>query len=140
MNTNTIALSYLTLGVDDFRVMHHFYQALGFQQYKYSNNPQHSYSMFHVGSVILALYPRALLAKQAKCSLEGRNQALSLSLNVKQATMVDDYLQLAKQHNGVITRQPFEPAWGGYCGYFQDPEMNLWEVVWNERYVFDVAS
>ena len=130
------AISYLTLGVTDLKKMQSFYNSLDFELYKYRNNTEHPYVMYKCGNVILALYPNHLLAKQSGCIVEGTNQAMSISLNVENILDVDEILLKAKQQNAIITRQAFEPEWGGYCGYFQDPETNLWEVVWNPDYLF----
>ncbi len=89
-------------------------------------------------SLILALYPKHLLAKQAGCSIDESNSngAMSLSLNVESKVAVDSVIALAKQLNAEVTREGFESDWGGYCGYLKEPENNLWEIVWNEHFVF----
>ena len=116
-----------------------FYQALGFPVHKQSKNPEQPFAMFAMGSLILALYPKALLAKQAGCVIEGSNTAMSLSLNVAEKNQVNVILDLAQVHGASITRTPFQPEWGGYCGYFKDPEANLWEIVWHKNYQFPVG-
>jgi len=95
-------------------------------------------AMFKSGTLMLALYPKHLLAKQAGISItdDDSNGAMSLSLNVGNKMAVDGYLNTAKQLNAEIIREGFEPEWGGYCGYFKDPEHNLWEIVWHEKFVF----
>ena len=127
-------LSYITLAVTDFPKMFVFYQSLGFPVHKLGNNPEEPFAMFAMGSLILALYPKALLAQQADCAIEGENTALSLSLNVAGKSQVIAILDLAEALGAMITRQPFQPEWGGYCGYFKDPESNLWEIVWHENH------
>lgn len=136
MKPDQKAISYLTLGVTDLDKMRAFYTALDFELQAESDNADHPYVMYKCGNVILALYSKHLLAKQSGCTIEGTNQAMSISLNVEMKTDVDDFLLKAKQQNANITRQAFEPGWGGYCAYFQDPETNLWEVVWNPKYTF----
>lgn len=116
--------------------MFSFYQALGFPVHKIGKNSEQPFAMFDMGSMILALYPKALLAKQAACVCTGENFALSLSLNVADKNQVDVVLNLAGSQGARITRHPFQPDWGGYCGYFKDPEANLWEIVWHENYQF----
>ena len=129
-------LSYITLGVTDFRQMYAFYQSLGFPVYKVSKKLNHSFAMFEMGSMILALYPKALLERQAGCVMGDANGTMSLSLNVAEKKQVDTFLSLAESKGATITKTPFQPDWGGYCGYFKDPEGNLWEVVWHENYRF----
>ena len=134
MKAQQIRLSYITLAVADFPKMFAFYQSLGFPVHKLGKNPELPFAMFAMGSMILALYPEALLAKQAACAIEGKNSAMSLSLNVADQNQVVVILDLAESLGAKITRQPFQPEWGGYCGYFKDPEGNLWEIVWHENY------
>ena len=131
-------ISYITLAVTDLKNMRQFYSALGFTPYTESDNEAHPYTMYKSGELILALYPKYLLAKQAGCSINESNSngAMSLSLNVDSKEAVDNVLAIAKQLNADVTREGFEPDWGGYCGYFKDPENNLWEIVWNERFIF----
>ncbi|WP_428357508.1 VOC family protein [Methyloprofundus sp.] len=132
--TLRLRLSYITLAVTDFSLMFTFYQSVGFPVHKLSKNPEHPFAMFSMGDVILALYPQSLLAKQADCIISGQNTAMSLSLNVADKNQVGVTLDLAASLGAKITRQPFQPEWGGYCGYFKDPEGNLWEIVWHENY------
>ena len=136
MKKTRFRLSYITLGVTNFTQMFAFYKSLGFSINKLSKNPEHPFAMFEMGSMILALYPKALLGKQAGCVLGSRNSAMSVSLNVSEKGQVDAFLRLAELKGATITQWPFQPEWGGYCGYFKDPEYNLWEVVWHESYQF----
>jgi len=130
------SLSYITLGVTDLALVQRFYKELGFSLYKQSTDDDHPFAFFKVGSVILALCPKHLLAKQSGCIInnDAVNQSLSLSLNVESRENIEKLLALAKSLSAEITREPFEPAWGGYCGYFKDPEKNLWEIVWHEDF------
>ncbi len=93
-----------------------------------------------MGSMLLALYPKALLEKQAGCVIGNANTAMSLSLNVSNKKLVDAFIERADLSGAQITRKPFQPEWGGYCGYFKDPEGNLWEIVWHEKYLFPAQS
>jgi hypothetical protein len=136
MNHIQRAISYITLGVSDLETMQDFYTALGFELQKNSDDQEHPYAMYKSGSVFLALYPKHLLAEQSGTDISGENSALSISLNVENKQAVDDLLLLVKEQKAEVSRNPFEAKWGGYCGYFKDPEGNLWEVVWNEGYQF----
>ena len=132
------AISYITLAVTDLKKMQTFYDALGFVLHSQGEDKDHPYVMYKSGTLILALYPKHLLEKQSGCSIKKSeiNGAMSLSLNVESKAVVDTILALASKLNAVITREGFEPVWGGYCGYFKDPEKNLWEIVWNDRFAF----
>lgn len=134
MDKTDSLISYITLGVTQLEVLKEFYSALGFTIIRESKQPNHPFCMFSSGSIVLALYPKPLLAKQAGCEILGKNSAMCLSLNVKHQSSVGAYLETAHAHGAKISRQPFIPDWGGYCGYFHDPEGNLWEVVWHENF------
>lgn len=138
MDESKSAISYITLGVADLDTMQKFYTALGFSVYAKSYSKEHPYIMYQSGSLILALYPKHLLAKQAGIGIEemDQNRSFSLSLNLTSKQSVVDFLAKAKRCNAVITKEAFEPLWGGCCGYFKDPENNLWEAVWHEKYEF----
>lgn len=140
MKHNRFKLSYITLGVANFTEMFTFYKALQFPIHKVNKNPDNPFALFEMGSIILALYPRTLLEKQAGCAIRDANAAMSLSLNVSNKKQVDAFLLLAEAKGGSIIKQPFQPEWGGYCGYFKDPESNLWEIVWHESYQFWTQS
>ena len=131
-------ISYITLAVTDLKRMQEFYDGLGFALHAKSEAEGHPYVMYKSGALVLALYPKHLLEKQAACSIQKSdiNGAMSLSLNVKSKDIVDSTLAWAASLQAEITREGFVPGWGGYCGYFKDPEENLWEIVWNERFTF----
>lgn len=139
MTQNNSAISYITLGVTDLSVMQQFYDGLGFDLHKQSDDEEHPFVMYRSGALKLALYPKHLLAKQAGINVTDAdsNDSMSLSLNVESKAAVDLILTKAKQLNIEITREGFQPEWGGYCGYFKDPENNLWEIVWHEKFVFE---
>ena len=56
---------------------------------------------------------------------------LSLGHNVKSATEVDAVMEQAARAGGRIVKPAHQTFWGGYAGYFQDPDGHLWEVAWN---------
>ena len=139
MRQSNHIISYLTLAVENLELMEDFYTGLGFALHSKSKDIDHPYAMYKSGALILALYPKELLEKQSGCSIkdfEGNN-SIALSLNVKDKDKVDDYLILAESLNAQITRKGFEPVWGGYCAYFKDPENNLWEITWHQKFIFE---
>lgn len=140
MNETQTAISYITLGVADIELMKTFYSGLGFTMYAESDALDHPYIMYKSGALILALYPKHLLAKQAGVMIEtlDQNKSMSISLNVSSKAAVDSVIDKAAQLNAIITQQAFDPAWGGYCAYFKDPENNLWEIVWHQKFSFTV--
>jgi len=98
-------------------------------------------SFFSLGSVRLALYPRHLLAADAGINCEpdaASGATFALAHNVASAAAVDALLAHVRRHAGPygcrVTRAGAPAAWGGYTGYFADPDGFLWEVAWNPRH------
>jgi uncharacterized protein len=86
------------------------------------------------GGLLLALYPRTELAKDARvadgppCSLE-----FSLGYLVASRAAVDEVLHRAQAAGAHLPEPPHDRPWGIYSGYFRDPDGHLWEVIWNRR-------
>ena len=83
----------------------------------------------------LAIWPRKSLAHDSGLAL-GKPSATELSLghNVASRTEVDAVMEQARNAGAVIVKPAQETFWGGYAGYFQDPDQHLWEVVWNPQW------
>lgn len=80
----------------------------------------------------LALWPRASLAQDSGLPLARPNPTeLSLGHNVASREEVDAVMAQAQRAGAVIVKPAQATFWGGYAGYFQDPDQHLWEVVWN---------
>ncbi len=85
--------------------------------------------------LILALYPTASLSKDAKISAtEVRLGATSIGHIVKSKEEVDAVMKQAEKAGAVITDPPHNRFWGGYSGYFHDPDGHLWEIAWNPQW------
>lgn len=138
-------LSFVTLGVTDIARSTRFYaEALGFAVKKASPDV----TFLEMGGVQLALYPRALLAADAGLDPEAgaspthvgvpadepRPVAMfALACNVASAAAVDSLLDAAARGGGHITKPARRTDWGGYAGYFADPDGFLWEAAWAGR-------
>jgi uncharacterized protein len=82
--------------------------------------------------LILALYPTASLAKDAKITAsEIRLGAVSIGHIVGSREAVDAVMADAERAGAKITDPAHDRFWGGYSGYFHDPDGHLWEIVWN---------
>ena len=80
----------------------------------------------------LALYPRASLAHDAQVALPSEGAVpLSIGHNVGSRAEVDAVVEQARRAGARIVKAPVETFWGGYAGYFEDPDRFLWEVAWN---------
>ena len=82
--------------------------------------------------LILALYPRTSQAKDGKVPVGQPNPAeFSIGHNVNSKEEVDAILQKAQKAGARITDPAHDRFWGGYSGYFQDPDDHLWEIAWD---------
>ncbi len=82
--------------------------------------------------LILALYPRPALAKDANISLGPPSPSeLSLGHVVGSKQAVDAVMDQAARAGARVTDPARDRFWGGYSGYFQDPDGHLWEIAWN---------
>jgi catechol 2,3-dioxygenase-like lactoylglutathione lyase family enzyme len=96
-------------------------------------NPAGAVAMFQLqGGLMLALYPRTELAKDAKLPPGPRGGVeFSIGHAVAGKAEVDELLARAEAAGASLTGEPHDRPWGIYSGYFRDPDGHLWEVVWN---------
>lgn len=131
-------ITLITLGVDDLEASLSFYRdGLGFETNGIIG------AEFEYGAVVfidlesglkLALWPRRSLAKDAGLPV-GKPSATELAIghNVIAKAEVDVAMEQARQAGAVIVKEAQDTFWGGYAGYFQDPDQHLWEVAWNPQ-------
>jgi uncharacterized protein len=85
--------------------------------------------------LILAVYPAASLSKDANIPLKhDKLGAVSIGHVVNSKAEVDAVMTQAKQAGAVITDPARDRFWGGYSGYFHDPDGHLWEIAWNPQW------
>jgi hypothetical protein len=88
-----------------------------------------------MGRTWLALYPRDLLAADAGVAAAGSGfPGFTLSHNVRTQPEVDSLLADVGARGGRVVKAGHPADWGGYTGYFADPDGFLWEVAWNPRF------
>jgi hypothetical protein len=119
----------ITLGVNDLpRAIAFYRDGLGFPQ---MDSPP-EVAFFTLAGCWLALYGRAALAEDARIAAEGAGFAgFSIAHNVASTAEVDAVMAQAAKAGATLVK-PAQPAfWGGYSGYFRDPEGYLWEVAHN---------
>jgi len=122
-------LSIVTLGVSDLARSREFYERLGWRR---SMSNSDGIVFFQAGGMALALYPRQELAKDANVDASGDGfRGFSLAFNARNREEVDAVLTEAKNVGAKILKPAQEAFWGGYSGYFADPDGFLWEVAWN---------
>ena len=125
----------ITLGVSDVERAARFYAALGMKR---GVKGAKDVAFFEAGGVVLAVWARADLAKDA--GLENSKPGFSgvaLAFNVADETSVDAALQAAERAGGKILKAGGRAFWGGYTGYFADPDGHLWEVAHNPGFPLD---
>lgn len=132
-------ITVITLGVDDLERSVKFYaDGLGFKTEGVIGRE------FEFGAVAffdlqpglkLAIWPRKSLAHDSGLPVSVPSAAeLSLGHNVSSKAEVDAVMAHARAAGAVIVKPAQETFWGGYAGYFQDPDGHLWEVVWNPQW------
>jgi catechol 2,3-dioxygenase-like lactoylglutathione lyase family enzyme len=138
----------LTLGVSELERALAFYRALGLEspgvigtQYAGDETtPAGAAVMFELrDGLVLALYPRSELAKDANVPLEPTTGAFSIGHIVSTRADVDAVLAQAEAAGATLTEPPHDRPWGIYSGYFRDPDGHLWEIIWNPRQSGDGA-
>lgn len=132
------AISFLTLGVRDLARSRSFYRALGWQE---SAHSQASIAFFEVGSLVFGLFEREALAEDANVAAAGSGFAgFTLAHNVESEQAVQRTLAEAVAAGATLVRPADKVAWGGYRGYFADPDGFLWEVCHNPFVALDAAG
>jgi catechol 2,3-dioxygenase-like lactoylglutathione lyase family enzyme len=129
-------LTVLTLGVDDLERAVAFYRdGLGFRTEGIVGREfEHgAVAFFDLQSGLrLALWPRVSIAHDTGLREHAHSPTeLTLGHNVESRTEVDAVMMDAGRAGARIVKPAGETVWGGYAGYFQDPDGHLWEVVWN---------
>jgi catechol 2,3-dioxygenase-like lactoylglutathione lyase family enzyme len=125
-------LSLVTLGVSDLQRATHFYEEV-LQLPRLQSPP--SIVFFELGKTWLALYSRDLLAADAGVSSSGSGFAgFTLAHNVHSETAVYQLLAHVSSAGSRIVKPAQRADWGGYSGYFADPDGFLWEVAWNPHF------
>jgi catechol 2,3-dioxygenase-like lactoylglutathione lyase family enzyme len=130
-------ITLITLGVDDLERAIDFYRGLGLSTEGVVG------AQFEHGAVAffdlqpglrMALWPRRSLAHDSGLSAGARSSTdFCLAHNVASKAEVDAVMAQVKTAGGVIVKRAQDTFWGGYAGYFQDPDQHLWEVAWNPQ-------
>ena len=123
-------LTLITLGVEDLSRAVDFYE--NGLAWKKSSGSTENLALFDLGGYGLALFPRKLLAEDATVPEAGSGfKGVTLSYNAKSEVEVDQVLSEASKHGAVIVKPAQKVFWGGYSGYFKDPDGHLIEVAYN---------
>jgi catechol 2,3-dioxygenase-like lactoylglutathione lyase family enzyme len=128
-------VSIITLGVADLGRSIRFYRdGLGLPR---REGPE-GIAFFETRGTWLSLYPREALAQDATVSSEGSGfRGFSLAHNVESPEAVDRVLEQAVSAGAELLKPGQKAFWGGYSGYFADPDGFLWEVAWNPHFTVE---
>lgn len=128
-------ISFITLGVKDLEKSRMFYKALGWVE---SEGSQAEIAFFNAGTVVFGLFQREALAEDANVSGVGSGFAgFTLAHNVDSEGSVVKTLDEAVSAGATLVRPAEKVFWGGFRGYFSDPDGFLWEVCFNPFFPLD---
>lgn len=132
-------ITLVTLGVDDLEAAVRFYRdGLGLRtdgivgaEFEHG-----AVAFFELqGGLKLALWPRESIARDAGISPGNRSATeFALAHNVPSREEVDGVMEQARRAGAAVVKPAGDTFWGGYAGYFQDPDGHLWEVAWNPHW------
>ncbi len=125
-------VSMITLGVADLGRAKAFYEDV--VGWKAAPGPP-GIAFFDLGGLVFSLYPQVDLAKDRNATLDDGggtgSQSFALAHNARSKAEVDSIFAQLKDKGATIVKQPEEVFWGGYSGYFSDPDGHCWEVAYN---------
>lgn len=126
-------VSLITLGVADLARATQFYRRLGWVPSTRFDGADVAF--FQAGGMIVALWGREALATDAGLPADASGNApsgrIALAYNARSKHDVDTVIAEAGQAGGRVVKPAKDTDWGGYAGYFADPDGHLWEVAWN---------
>lgn len=122
----------ITLGVRDLAASVKFYEkGLGFPRME---SPP-DVAFFTLNGTWLGLYGRDALAADATVQSDGSGfESFALAHNVQSEAGVDDVINVAVAAGATLVKKPGKVFWGGYSGYFKDPDGHLWEIAYNPHF------
>lgn len=130
-------LSFITLGVTDLERSRRFYTGvLGWR-------PMHDADgivMFMLNGMVLSLFPQHELAHDAQVPNDGKGSRFTLAQCLRSTAEVDALFAQLRKQQVTITKEPEKVFWGGYSGYFADPDGHLWEIAHNPFLEMDAAG
>ena len=129
-------LSLVTLGVADVAASRRFYEGLGFRA---AGGDAEGVAFFDMNGVLLAVWAREDLAKDSDVDMPAGSghPRISLAINLASEAAVDAAMAFAAQRGGRVTQPARKVFWGGYAGYFADPDGFLWEIAYNPFWPLD---
>jgi len=121
-------ISLITLGVDDLTRSRAFYED-GFGWTPVSVNE--GVCFYQLPGLALGLFGRDALAEDARRKIDGGFSGVTIAINERSEAEVDATFEQALAAGGSVLKRPERVFWGGYSGYFADPDGHVWEVAYN---------
>jgi hypothetical protein len=134
-------INLVTLGVGDIAVATAFYEKLGWKRSQGGSNDQISF--LALDNVVLGLFGRENLAKDMNGEAPGTPAApgaATLAINLPSEAAVDEAMAAALEAGARLLKKPENVFWGGYSGYFADPDGHPWELAYNPFFPLDGAG
>jgi len=129
-------ISLITLGVADVAKSTAFYEQLGFVKSK--DTSQESVSFFQAGPLVLALWGRDAQRDDAEAAAVWTgNGGIVVAQNVASEDAVDVMMARAEASGARVLKPAAKTFWGGYDGYFADPDGHVWEIAFNPFWELD---
>jgi catechol 2,3-dioxygenase-like lactoylglutathione lyase family enzyme len=127
-------VTLVTLGVTDLARAIAFYEGLGWERV----GDEEEVAFFRTAGPVLALWSTANLAEDARVDgTRGAFDGVALAVNVESEAAVDDGLAAAVAAGAALLKPAERVFWGGYSGYFSDPDGHVWEVAYNPGWPLD---
>lgn len=136
-------INIICLGVRDMAKSLAFYKNIGFNTPEKKEEPQIVF--FDNQGTKLELYPLEELAKDINADnppqiAVGEFCGITFAINLKSENEVDKFMDNVISHGGTIAKKPEKVFWGGYSGYFKDPDGYHWEVAYADVWEFDESN
>jgi predicted lactoylglutathione lyase len=121
-------VSLITLGVSDLARARAFYERMGWRGQETEETV-----FFQAGGMAVVLWSREKLAADSGIvdAETGGFGGITLAQNVRTTTEVDEVIAAARAAGATVTREPADTFYGGYAGYFADPDGHVWEIAFN---------
>ena len=123
-------ISIITLAVSDLAKSKAFYDSLGWKAI--NEDEAEGIVAYNINGMAFALYPYAKLGEEFDVPSEmPTHAAFTMAYNTRSENEVDDVLKHVQSVGGNVVKMAEKVFWGGYSGYFADPDGNMWEVAYN---------
>jgi uncharacterized glyoxalase superfamily protein PhnB len=132
-----LRISLVTLGVRDVAAAARFYEQFGLVRSP-ADGDGDSVAFFQLGPSVLALFGRDALREDGQAApVWTGNGGITLAQNVASEAEVDALFATAQAAGATVLKAPQKAFWGGYHGYFADPDGHVWEVAHNPGFPLD---